>query len=202
MLIFLTSIFFISCDNTKTESKKSEYEIRLEKDDQLDSINQNETSILSKKFNALSNEDTTIKFTYQIQEEANKYNRPISVIGDIKDVALQDSNYALKIYGEFANQKFFAEILVSEMQFQELKKQLNFKSDNEGCFIFNPTTVKSSSMLTIDSEVSTDDDAETVDEANANASSDLTYDFGDVLLFFKGNLISFYLYKQLKNDED
>lgn len=202
LLIYCTVIFFTSCTNTKKEPEKSEYEIRSEKEDQLDSLNQKEALSLSKQFDAISNEDSTIKFTYQIQEKVNNDNKPISVIGEIKDITLKDSNYILKIEGEFASENFFAEILASKKQFQEISKQLDLKSGNKGCFIFKPTKIKSSSMLTIDSEVSTDEDAETADEANTNASSDLTYDFGDILFFFKGNMINFYLYKHLKDDED
>ena len=203
LLIYLTVIFFASCNDTKKESEKSKYEIRWDKQEQLDTLNQNEAFILSKKFHAITGKDSTIKFTYQIQELAKRYNKPISFTGNINDIMLQDSNYVLKIYGRFGKKECFANIFVSPQQFYELNKQLDLKSSrNKACFIFNPTSIKTSSMLTIDSELSTDDNAETVEDANANASSELTYDFHEALLFLKGNLIDFYVYKKLPEDND
>lgn len=203
LIIYLTVIFLISCNDKKKEPEKSQYEIRTDKQEQLDTLNQNEGFALSKKFDAIINEDTTIKFTYQIQEKVNRDNKSLSITGYIKDITLRDSNYILKIYGVFANYECFGEILVSPQKFYELNKKLAHKSSSiEGCFIFKPTNIKSSSMLTIDSQLSTDDNAETVEDANANASSELTYNFHRVLLFLKGNLIDFYIYKKLPEDND
>lgn len=202
-LIYLTVILLGSCHSTEKGPEKSKLEIGLDKQEQLDSLNQKQSSTISKKFNAVENNDSTIKFTYQIQELAEKYNKPISFIGYIIDITQLDSSYVLKIHGRFTRRECFAEISVSPQQFYELNKQFDPKSSiKKGCFIFKPTSIKSSSMLTIDSDVSTDDDAQTVEEANANASSELTYDFHSVLLFFKGNLVDFYIYKELPDDDD
>lgn len=194
---------FASCNDTKNEPEKSEFEIRWEKQEQLDTLNQNEAITLSKKFDAITNNDSTIKFTYQIQEIVKKYNKLISFIGYINDISQQDSNYVLKIYGKLAGQECLSEILISPQQFYELNKQLGIKSSrNKGCFIFKPTSIKSSSLLTIDSDVLTDENAETAEEANTNASSELTYNFHNVLLFLRGNLVDFYVYKKLPRDDE
>lgn len=203
LLFYLTAIFFISCNNAEKEPPKNEYEIRSEKQDKLDTLNQNEATDLSKRFSAITGEDSAIKFTYQIQEIVKQNFKPISIIGYIEDIAQLDSNYIVKIYGTFATHKCFGNVLISSEQFHQLNSQLSPKSlHNKGCFIFKPTSIKSSSMLTIDSEVSTDDDAETVEEANANASSELTYDFHKILFFIKGNMINFYVYKSLENEDE
>jgi len=202
-LIYLTLIFLASCNSKEKVPEKSKLDVRLDKQEQLDTLNQKEAFSISKKFNAIENKDSTIKFTYQIQETVEKYNKPISFTGHIIDITKRDSNYVLKVYGRFTKHESFAEISVSPQQFYELNKLLDIKSrSNKGCFIFKSTSIKSSSMLTIDSDVSTDEDAQTVEEANANASSDLTYDFHSVLLFFKGDLVDFYIYKKLPEEDD
>jgi len=202
-LIYLTVILLASCNSAEKGPEKSKLEISWDKQEQLDTLNQKQSFTISKKFNAIENNDSTIKFTYQIQELVEKYNKPISFIGRIIDITQQDSSYVLKIYGRFTKRECFAEISVSPQQFYDLNKQFDPKSSsNKGCFIFKSTSIKSSSMLTIDSDVSTDDDAQTVEEANENASSELTYDFHGILLFFKGNLVDFYIYKKLPEDDD
>ena len=201
--VILLILTIASCGESKKEPEKSKYEIRWEKQEKLDTLNQNEAVNLSNKFNALTNTDSTIKFTYQIQEIV-KNDKLISFSGHIKDIVRRDSNYVLKVYGTFGNQESFIEILASPQQFYELSKQLNSDPQSyfdEGCFIVKPTSIKSSSLLKIDSEVQTDYDAETVEQANDNASSELTYDYS-VLLLIKGHLLDFYIYKKLLKDDE
>ena len=202
-LFIVTSFIFVSCGQEKKEPVKEKGEIRYDKQKQLDTLNENEATNLSKQLDAITGIDSTIKFTYQIQKIVKKSNNPISFTGIINDITQKDSNYVLKVYGIFAKHSCFGEILVSPEQFQGLNNQLDLKSsNNRGCFIFKLISIKSSSRLIVGSEVLTDEDAETVVDANANASSELTYDFNDVLLFFKGNLVDFYLYKKLPKDDD
>lgn len=166
LLIYLTLLFFTSCNDAKKEPETSEYDIRSHKQERLDSLNENQAQNLSNQLDAIRNNDSAIKFTYQIQELEKRNNKPISVIGYIKDITLNDSNYILKIKGSFGRRKYFGEILITPEQFHEINKQLYHKSShNKGCFIFTPTAIESSSLLTISSDVATDDDAETVDEA-------------------------------------
>lgn len=205
LLLYLVVIFLISCNGSRKELIKNEYEVRWEKQKALDSLNRNEALNLSIKHNAITNEGNEIKFTYQIQKLCKENTCPISVIGYIADVSLSDSNYILQIHGTFGSHKYFGKISISPEQFQDVDRVLSTKSklhQTKGCFIFIPATVKSSTMLTIDSEVLIDDYAKTADEANANASSELTYDFQNVLLLFKGNMVDLYLYKTLENDDD
>jgi hypothetical protein len=195
------TLFLFSCDESKNEPPKTDSVIRWEKRQKLDTLNQNEGINLSKKFDAITNKDSTIKFTYQLQE-AVKNGKLISFTADINDIIQLDSNYLLKVYGRFAEQRCLGTLLVSTQQFHELSKQLDLTSlDNEGCFVFKPTSIKSSSLLTIDSEILKDEDAETVEAANANVSSELTYNFHNTLLFLKGSLIDFYLYKKFPEEE-
>lgn len=194
-LLIVISVILLSCGDEKKEPPKEKSEIRYDKQKQLDTLNNNEVINLSKQLDAITGKDSTIKFTYQIQELSRKNNKAISLTGFINDITQQDSNFIIKVYGTFAKRKCFGEILVSPQQFTELNNQLDpISSRNKGCFIFKATSIKSNSLLTIDTEV----DGETIDEA----SSSLTYDFHDVLLFFKGNLVDFYLYKKLPKDDD
>lgn len=190
------NVAFLSCGQEKKEPPKEKWEVRYDKQKQLDTLNKNEASNLALRLNAISGKDSTLKFTYQLQEIVQKNNQSVSFIGNITDITKVDSNYILKIYGTFAKQDCFGEISVSSDVFQKLYSQLDLKSSiRKGCFIFKPTSIKSSSLLTIDSEVS---GGETIDDV----TTELTYDFNDVILFFKGNLIDYYMYKRVPKDED
>lgn len=195
LLIFI-SVALLSCGQEKKEPPKEKWEVRYDKQKQLDTLNKTEANNLTLKLNAISGKDSSLKFTYQLQEIVQKGNQQISFIGNITDITKVDSNYVLKIYGTFAKQDCFGEISVSPDIFKKLYTQFDLKSSiRKGCFIFKPKSIKSSSLLTIDSEVS---GGETIDDA----TTDLTYDFNDVILFLKGNLIDYYMYKRLPKDED
>ena len=199
-MLIIIALFIISCGQEKKEPTTEKGEVSYDEQKQLDSLNLIETGKISKSSNAIMGWDTAEHFTYSIQELFETGARPISFIGVIKDIIKKDSTYILNVVGSNSqsNKTFIAEISVNTTMFQELKSKLHRAEDNEGCFIFIPTRIKSSSKLAISSYVSHDFDAETVEEANDNASSELTYDFGDVLLFFKGKMINFYLYKHLE----
>ena len=200
-LISLLVLLLISCNDKVKEPEKTEYEIRAEKQLIIDSINTNEGYKITKKFDALGNHDSTIKFTYQIQEKVQIEKKLLSFVGYIKDIVAKDSIYILKIYGVFGDNECFAEVNVSPSRFQELNKQLSSEPlYSEGCFVFKPTSIQSSSTLKVEADVTTDNTAETVEDANANASPELTFNFHRVLLFLKGDLVDFYIFNTLKSD--
>jgi hypothetical protein len=203
-LFFL--ITFFSCSQKNKEpipEVKSEGQIKEEKIEQLDSINKKEAYDLTLKFNAISNEDSSFKFTYQLQEKVKENIKLISFIGNINDIIKKDSNFILKIYSEFAQKGCIVEILVSPGILKKIQSQLDPKlSYAQGCFILKPTSIKSSSMFTIDTDLHLYEDAETVDEANRHAEAELIYDYDNILLFFKGSLVDFYIYKKLPIDDD
>lgn len=205
-MMFLLSFYMalFSCTPAKKEEvKKTEFEIKYEKEQLIDTLNKNESTNITAKFNAFSGRDSSVKFTYQLQEILKENIIPVSFVGRINDISQKNGNYFLKIYGKFSNQICYAEILVSPQEFEKFKKQLNPKLKYEkGCFIFKPTSINSSSMLTIDSKLNIDETAETAEDANARAEAELTYDFIDNLLFLKGNLVDYYLFKTLPIDED
>ena len=189
---------FVSCNDSKIESKKGEFEISLEKQDKLDTLNLIEAQRLSRTSNSIIGWDTTENFTYSLEKKFEAEPKLLSFIGEIKDVIKKDSLYILKVINEESESSkyFIAEISVTADMFQKMESKLDPKETNKGCFIFTPTSIRSSSLLRLDSEVLPDENAKTADEANANASSDLSYDFGHVIVFLKGNLKDFYLYKR------
>jgi hypothetical protein len=199
LIPFLIFFAFVSCDNSKKEPEKSKYEIRSEKQDKLDTLNLIEAQRLSQTTNSIIGWDTPENFTYSLQELFESGGKPVSFVGEIKDIIKKDSIYILKVMNTSSksSKNFMAEISVTANMFQAMKLKLDPNETNEGCFIFKPTSIRSSSLLKIDSEVSTDEDAQTVDDANANASSELTYDSSNIIVFFKGDMINFYLYKRL-----
>ncbi len=195
-LLIAISLIAVSCGQEKKEPPKEKSEVRYDKQKQLDTLNKNEAANLIGKLNAIQSKDNDLKFTFKIQEIIKNSNRPISVIGNITDIMEKNGIYIFKIFGTFSKKDCLFEISVSSEMFHKIFSQLDLKySLHKGCFIFKPTSIKSSSLLTIESEVS---GGETIDDAE----SSLTYDFNDEILFFKGNLIDYYVYKKLPKDED
>lgn len=196
LLLAIITLTIASCGQEKKETPKEKSEIRYDKQKELDTLNKNEAVNLTAKLNAIQSKDNDLKFTYQIQEIVKDSSRLISVVGNITDIVQKDGKYIFKIYGSFSKKDCLYEISASPEIFQKVFSQLDLKySLHKVCFIFKPTSIKSSSLLTIDSEIS---GGETIDDAE----SSLTYDFNDAILFFKGNLIDYYVYKKLPKDED
>lgn len=196
IMAFLVAVVLLSCGQEKKEPpKKEEWEVRYDKQKQLDTLNRDEAANLTTRHNAIPSKDNSLKFTYQIQEIVKDSGKTISIIGNITDVIQKEGNYILKIYGVFSKKESICEISVSTETFQKIYNQFDPKySTQKGCFVFKPTSIESSSQLSIGSEVS---GGETIDDAE----SSLTYDFNDVILFFKGNLVDYYVYKRLPKDD-
>ena len=197
---------FISCgqetnESAKIEPPKEEWEIRSEKRKQLDTLNKTEATNLSLKYNSISGDDSSLKFTYQLQGIVKENSKTISFIGYINDICQKDDDFILKISGTFAERRSFGEVLVSPDIFRKINDQLDANYFlNKWCFIFKPTSIKSGSLLTIKAELYKNDDAETVEDVNASA--ELAYDFSKVSFFFKGSLVDFYMYKKLPKDNN
>jgi hypothetical protein len=191
-LQFVIIIFTVaSCGQRKEKS-----EVRHDKQERLDTLNKNEVANLISKLHAIQSKDYDLEFTYQVQEIMEDSSQLISVIGNITDIVKKDSNYLLKINGLFSMNDCLFEISVPHEIFKKISNQFDPEDPlPKGCFIFKPTSVKSSSLLTIDSDVSDDETIE-------NVVTRSTYDFNDHLLFLKGNLIDCYVYKRLPKDED
>lgn len=85
-LLILISLFIISCGQEKKETPKDKWEVRYDKQKQLDTLNLSEAEKISKSSNALMGWDTAEHFTYSIQELFETSSTPISFIGIIKDI--------------------------------------------------------------------------------------------------------------------
>ena len=80
-LLLLFTISIISCNPKNSEAKKQiEQQIGSSTKIDLDSLNKSEAQKLSLKWDAITAWDTTVKFTFQLQELVNKNNKPISFI--------------------------------------------------------------------------------------------------------------------------
>lgn len=194
LIIFISAI--ASCGESQKETEKDKYQIRQEKQNDLDTLNTNEAKRVSKTFNAVSNWDTTNYYTYSLQELFESDTRPVSFIGEIKDIIKKDSVFILKVVNtnSIISKNFIAEIIVNASLFKTLKQKLSLRERNEGCFIFQ--VIKITSHLPIlKSEV----------ESNGNngedASSHLTLDFDESLVKIQGRLLGYYLYEHLKDDD-
>lgn len=196
-LLILICLFIISCGQEKKEPPKDQWEVRYDKQKQLDTLNLIEAEKLSKSSNALPGWDTTKHFTYSIQELFETSSRPISFIGVIKDIIKKDSIYLLKVASSNSqsNKTFIAEISVNTDVFQELKLKLDPAETNEGCFIFQVTKISSNQPILKSEVESNGDNVE-------DASSYLTLDFDETLIKFQGRLATYFLYDRLKEDDE
>lgn len=197
LLLVITTLIIASCGQEKKEPPKDKWEVRYDKQKQLDTLNLTDAEKLAKSSNAIIGWDTTEQFTYSLQESLESDSRPISFIGEIKDVIKRDSLFILKVVNtnSQSSKKFISEISVSANIFQAIKSKLDAKENNEGCFIFQVTKV-SSHLPILKSEI----------ESNGgnveDASSYLTLDFDESLVKIQGKLITYFLYDRLKEEHE
>jgi hypothetical protein len=198
LLIVLTFIIFNSCKPEKKEpTPKSDWEIYSEKKDVLDSLNLSEAEKLIELSNASAGWDTIGRYTYSLQETFENVQKPISFIGRIKDIIKKDSLYVLKIVKTNSrySENYIAEISVGRNMFNLLKSNLLAKKSDKGCFIFYVTKVKSSIPI-LHSEI------ESSGEFVEDASSYLTLDFDESIIKLEGNLLTYFIYNNLKEENE
>lgn len=197
LLFLITTLCIASCGQEKKEEPKDKWEVRYNKQKQLDTLNLTDAEKLAKSSNANIGWDTTETFTYSLQELIESDQRPISFIGEIKDVIKKDSLYILKVVNtnSQSSKNYIAEISVSATTFQAIKSKLDPKESNEGCFIFQVTKV-SSHLPILKSEIESNGD--NVEDA----SSYLTLDFDESLVKLQGKLLTYFLYDRLKEDDE
>lgn len=197
LLFVITLVSIASCGQEKKEPPKDKWEVRYDKQKQLDTLNLTDAEKFAKSSNANIGWDTIETFTYSLQESIESDQRPIAFIGIIKDVIKKDSLYILKVLNtnSQSSKNYIAEISVSETTFQAIKSKLDPKESNEGCFIFQVAKV-SSHLPILKSEIESNGD--NVEDA----SSYLTLDFDESLIKLQGKLVTYFLYNRLKEDDE
>ena len=201
-LIPFITLCLIACnedkkDDVKETIEKNKSESRTDKRNALDSLNKIAVDKLIENYKAVKDWDTAECFTYTLQEKFDKNSNPISFIGEINDITKKDSVYILKLTSTHTSYftNFTAQISVNPSVFEELKLHITrTKYRNEGCFIFKVNAINTY-LPTLKSVVDKNGDN------SEDATSSLSLDFDEKVLEFKGNLISYYLYKDLKDDD-
>src|ERR1017187_6365446 len=190
--LLLTNL--ISCSNTNDQPQKPQEDLSYIQD----SINKYESTILARKYNASSGWDTTETFSYQLQERFDAGSRIVAFTGRVIDIIKKDTNYILKVDGDYSESNYFAEIVLPQNEFngynETLFSKLHPRDGRDVCFILKNVKVRSTHFLTTDSKI--DDPIE-----GEEPSSYLNYDFGGTLFIFKGDLADFYLYKDLVTEK-
>ncbi len=181
--LILALIFVLfSCGSCNHQNDDDISELRKS----IELSNEKETSFI-KKYDAIQLGDNELKFTYQIQELLNDSNKVISISGYIRDIIQVKGDFAFRVVTEFMDKEFIAEILVAKGKFQKVKSQLESESPNlNGCFIFRPTKVRSSPLLSIYPEVN-------YGETRDDDESSLSYQFDGTIYMVKGEMIDYYL---------
>lgn len=189
--LLIVTLVLASCGEEKKDSPKEKLEIEENKQKQLDSANLMEVKKISMLSNAIVGWDTTVNFTYFLQESLESNQRPISFIGYIKDVIKKDSLYILKVINTNSIKNIIAEISVSANTFQTIKLKLNSSEWSSGCFIFHVVKV-SSYFPMLKSEI------DSYGQNDEDATSKLTYDFSESLIKLQGKLDTCFFYDHLK----
>lgn len=185
------------CGQESFNFGKKESASEFDRRDFLDSLNLLESEKLSRSYNAHTGWDTAHNFTYFIQELFEASERPISFIGEIKDVIkANDSLYVFKVVSRsfFYLKNFIAEISVDREFFNEIKSRLDPKGLNTGCFIVKFEKINSY-LPVLESEFEVNGDN------LEDASSYLTLNFDESLIKLKGDLVSCFLYNRFDEEE-
>ncbi len=211
LLPFLT-LTFVSCgsDEPTKEQPKEKWEIEFNEQMSIDSLNKTDVINLSKKHDAILGWDTSLIYTYQLQNLLSTNKKPLTFIGKIKDIIKKDSNYIIfatsswtpfmvSLYyihtNSFSNKDYLAEFTVPSSKFEEMSSLLSpEKEAKEVCFIFNCDKVISSSKIALDIQNSGSEA-----EKN-NFSSEQALSLDKTLVILKGEILDFYLYKNKKED--
>ena len=211
LLPFLTLTFF-SCgsDEPTKEQPKEKWENEFNEQMSIDSLNKTEVKNLSKKYDAILGWDTSLIYTYQLQDLLSTTKKPLTFIGKIKDIIKKDSNYIIfatsswtpfmvSLYyihtNSFSNKDYLAEFTVPSSKFEEMRSLLSpGKEAKEVCFILNCDKVISSSKIALDIQNS-GSEAE-----KKNFSSEQALSLDKTLVILKGEILDFYLYKNKKED--
>jgi hypothetical protein len=202
--IILTIIILIgSCGESGHQSKEENDQVINEekeqvvkqKKEQVKNANEKAISDLNHKHNAVYGWDSLVTFTYILQEMFIDEKKPMSFVGEIKNITKSDSNYLLKVHHSqwhYYND-YLALISISIEDFIELEKIL--KSDNhsnKGCFIIEVTKIISSSPKII-SDIEMDGE---------DSYSSYSFDFDGTLLIIKGDLIDYHIDEIIPRDND
>jgi hypothetical protein len=196
LFITLLTYFFLSCSESKNDPPKTDYEIRMDKQKELDTLNLRQAFKLTNKNDADLSWDTASNFTYKLQETFENSGKPMSFIGRIKDITKKDSLYVLKIISDRGLFKSYnAEILVDNLLLQKLTANMNQKKSREGCFILYVSRITSSSPILSSDVEPNGDNVE-------DATSYITYDYDETLIKIYGRLTDYFIYDKLGKDED
>lgn len=208
--LLLVCTVAISCNQTKKEpSDDREASVTKElTSDELDSLNQNASIAITLNQNAISGWDTIAKYTYQLQEMLDTGSKAISFIGNINDIIKADTNYIMKVKGNYNGRRnsrnsWFAEILLSKSRYQELHRYLFKKSlKSIGCFIIKNVKIYEKvnffRAISINSEIGSYKPAIEDDKNSVKADafySNVLESFDEKVFIFKGELVDFYLFK-------
>lgn len=185
----LVCLLLVSCgEDTPLKSKTEVLEDqRTSKGKQMDSLNKMEASNLIQKLNAINYEDSTIQYTYWLQEKIEKNeNRPLAFRAMLTDIYKKDSGYVLMLTGFLRENQsqFISQIELTKTQLQKFTRQ----KTNYSLYIIKPKSITSHSSLSLDVELS---DSET---------PTMTHQLYFNILNIKGTLVDYYIDRTLEDE--
>ena len=145
-IFILLSIALYSCGVKEkvNDARSDSTEIKQTKLNSIKSENKKSCSILSNKYNAVANWDSSELYTYQIQDLFLNKNNIISFIGYISDIEKIDTIYLLKLYAlNFENiNMYIADVKISASAFEKFKTdKVNREHFQSYCFIFKVNSI-------------------------------------------------------------
>lgn len=194
MLILISIILLTSCGKSeadiKYEKEKSEKKAAQLKREQLKKEKDKAISDLYLKYGMVKGWENVDTFTYALQEMYLEKGKTMVFEGTLKDIMKSDDTYFLIVEGinEYYGHNNIANISLDSEKFNELRKHLKSKSNSlGGCFVFKVSNIISP-LYQIKSGS---------ESGSEECSSFLEYSMNESLLIFKGDLIEFYISKNL-----
>lgn len=182
-----------SRNNKPSQEEQSQIKQRIrENANRIDSV---EIESIKSKYNVNSGWDT-LSFTYQLEEKLIEGNELASLKADLQDLIKKDTTYYVKLLNKAV---FFTErssnfnevrlfLKISQNQLNQLKKvNMSFKNafgfGQTGIFIFKAKDISNYNEKVLDTNINEITGESSLEENNSN------------ILFIKGDLIDFYLFK-------
>jgi hypothetical protein len=185
VLILSLIIFIITSCGNNSSTGLIDFNNKIENLTKInyDSINYARSEILSTRYKSITYSDTSLIFSYQIQNKIEKDSNTLALKGYVNDILKKNNQYYLTISCEFLDENCIVELLIPDGIKDGVIKSFNshFVYDREGCFIVAPNYLSSTSRFKVDSYVS-------------EGEAELIYDFENSIRIIKGTLVDYYKY--------
>lgn len=173
--LFLIIIIISSCKN-KTEVVPAQ-EINIDSLKKSEFIN---------KYSPICWDDTSYKYTYQLQNAIKKDSNFLLLEGVINDIVIKNGNLLVLIVGEFLDRRCSAQIIIPDSLKNKFESEFSSEFWYHEChLVVKLTDINSNSRFSVQSYVTKGGSIE-------EAESEIDFDLRNSITFIKGTLVDYY----------